>query len=119
MPLYTLQFPDYATAKAAAEQLGFWDVDADRLRTDGQGQHVDGTWFGWGIDEIGVCVDVPAEVDPETGDVITPATFKPGYWVNVVGELPDGMDLTPYLRSYGSGGRVFAGTSPEPDAGEA
>ena len=113
MALYTLQFPDYPTAKAAAQQLGFWDADADRLRTDGQGQNGDGSWFGWSIDEVGVRVETPAEIDPETGEVTTPAVMAPGYWVNVVGELPAGADLTAFLRPYGSAGRVFAGTVPE------
>lgn len=113
MALYTLQFPNYATAKAAAQQLGFWDADADRLKTDGQGQHPDGTWFGWSIDEVGTVVDTPAEIEPETGEVTAPATFKPGYWVNVTGELPGGSDLSAFLRPYGSAGRVFAGTEPE------
>ena len=114
MALYTLQFPSYEVAKAAAEQLGFWDPDADCLRTDGQSQHPDGTWFGWGIDEVGAVVATPAEVDPETGEVVTPPVMADGYWVNGVGELPGGADLTPFLRPYGSAGRVFAGTVPEP-----
>jgi hypothetical protein len=114
MALYTLQFPSYEVARAAAQSLGFWDDAADRLRTDGQGQNGDGSWFGWGIDEVGVCIDTPAEVDPETGEVVTPATFRSGYWVNVNGQLPGGADLAPFLRPYGSAGRVFAGTAPEP-----
>lgn len=113
MPLYTLQFPDYSVARAAAQQLGFWDTDADRLRTDGQGQNGDGSWFGWSIDEVGAVVATPAEVDPETGEVLTPAVMADGYWVNVTGELPAGADLSAYLRPYGSAGRVFAGTAPE------
>lgn len=113
MSLYTLQFPSYEVAKAAAQQLGFWDTDGDRLRTDGQGLNPDGTPFGWSIDEVGQVVATPAEVDPETGEVLTPAVMAPGYWVNVTGELPSGADLTPFLRPYGSAGRVFAGTVAE------
>jgi hypothetical protein len=113
MALYTLQFPDYATAKSAAQQLGFWDADGDRLRTDGQGQNGDGSWFGWSIDEVGVCIDTPAEIDPETGEVVTPATLRSGYWVNVNGQLPGGANLDDFLRPYGTAGRVFAGTEPE------
>jgi hypothetical protein len=113
MPLYTLCFPDYATARAAAQSLGFWDDATDRLRTDGQSQNPDGSVFGWSIDEVGVCVETPAEIDPETGEVTTPAVMADGYWVNVTGELPAGSDLSAYLRPYGSAGRVFAGTEPE------
>jgi hypothetical protein len=111
MALYTLQFPTYEVARAAAQSLGFWDDAADRLRTDGQGQNPDGSWFGWSIDEVGLCIDVPAVVDPETGEVLEPPTFKPGYYVNATGELPEAVSA--YIVPYGSGGRVFAGTAPE------
>jgi hypothetical protein len=111
MAYVTLCFPNYATAKGAAQALGFWDEDADRLRTDGQSQNPDGSWFGWSIDEIGLAVDTPAVVDPETGEVTSEATFKLGYYVNVTGELPPAIDQ--YMVPYGSGGRVFVGTSPE------
>jgi hypothetical protein len=50
-------------------------------------------------------------VDPETGEVLEPPTFKPGYYVNATGELPEAVSA--YLVPYGSGGRVFAGTEPE------
>jgi hypothetical protein len=111
MAFVTLCFPDRATAVAAAQALGFWDTDADQLKTDGQTIREDGSAFSWGIDEIGAAVDVPAVVDPETGEVTTPATFKPGYYVNATGELPEAVSA--YLVPYGSGGRVFAGTEPE------
>lgn len=90
----TLCFPDYATAVATAKALGFWDDTNDQLITSGQTLRTDGTAFGWGIDEIG---DVPG---------------RAGYWVNIVGELPPGLE--PYLRPYGCAGRIFAGTEPDP-----
>lgn len=91
---YTLRFPDYATAKTAALSLGFWDDEVDQLRTDGQSQRPDGSWYGWAIDEIGT--------NPVDGAV--------GYFVNVVGELPPAA-LT-YLApgGYGCAGRLFAGS---------
>jgi hypothetical protein len=46
MALCTLQFPDHPTARAAAQSLGFWDTDADQLRTSGQGRRPDGTVLG-------------------------------------------------------------------------
>ena len=63
MACVTLRFPNYATAKGAAQALGFWNSDADKLRTDGQTIREDGTAFAWCIDEIGACVDVPAVVE--------------------------------------------------------
>jgi hypothetical protein len=107
----TLCFPDRPTAIAAAQALGFWDEDADKLRTDGQTIREDGSAFSWCIDEIGLAVDTPAVVDPETGEVLEPPPFKPGYYVNATGELPEAVSA--YLVPYGSGGRVFAGTEPE------
>jgi hypothetical protein len=111
MAFVTLCFPDRATAVAAAQALGFWDTDADQLKTDGQTIREDGSAFSWGIDEIGLAVDTPAVVDPETGEVLEPPVFKPGYYVNATGELPEAVSA--YLVPYGSGGRVFAGTEPE------
>lgn len=107
----TLCFPDRATAIAAAEALGFWDSEADALRNDGQTVRPNGTAFSWSIDEIGEVVDEPAVIDPESGELITPATFKAGWYVNAAGELPAAVE--PYIVPYGSGGRVFAGTEPD------
>jgi hypothetical protein len=89
----TLCFPNYATAKSAAQALGFWDEEADQLRTDGQTIRPDGSAFAWCVDEIG---EVPGES---------------GYYVNATGELLEAV--APYIVPYGSGGRVFAGTEPE------
>jgi hypothetical protein len=111
MAYVTLCFPNYVTAKAAAQALGFWDEDADKLKTDGQTIREDGSAFAWCVDEIGAAVDVPAVVDPGTGEVLEAATFLPGYYVNAAGELPEAV--APFIVPYGSGGRVFAGTEPE------
>jgi len=116
---FTFCFPDYATAKAAAQALGFWAEPTDdhpdgRLVTDGQGVNPDGTVRGWSIDEIGA-IAIPGTYN-ENGDEITPPEPIPGWWVNVAGQLPTGSEdmLAPYLRPYGSAGRVFAGTEPQP-----
>lgn len=103
----TLCFPDYATAVQAAKALGFWDMEEDRLKSGGQTINPDGTAFSWMVDEIGQVVDTPAVVDPETGDVLEPPTFKPGYYVNAIGDLPAAIE--PFMVPYGSGGRIFAG----------
>lgn len=111
MNLYTFCFPDYPTARAAAEALGFWDTEADTLRIQGTGENPDGSVFGWFIDEIGAVVETEAVTDAE-GNVVTPAVMAPGYWVNMTGELPEGSEpmLAAYLRPYGSGKRLFAGS---------
>lgn len=107
----TLLFPDYATAVAAAKQLGFWDMEEDKLKTGGQTIRPDGTAFSWMIDEIGQDpVTVPGTYDDE-GNEITPPTRLSGYAVNATGELPPAVDA--YRIPYGSAGRVFAGTEPE------
>jgi hypothetical protein len=93
MAYVTLRFPNYATAKASAQSLGFWDESSDQLNTGGQTIREDGSAFGWAIDEIG---EVPG---------------GPGYYVNATGDLPEAVSA--YLVPYGSGGRVFAGTEPE------
>ncbi len=104
----TLRFPSYEVAEAAAKQLGFWDNENNRLNTAGQTIRADGSAFSWGIDEIGLVVETPAIIDPETGEVIEEATYKDGYYVNATGELP--AEVEPFLVPYGSGGRIFAGT---------
>ncbi len=84
----TLRFPSYEIAKSAAQQLGFWDDENDRLNTAGQTIRPDGSAFSWAIDEIGQLND--------------------GYYVNATGELP--AEVEPFIVPYGSGGRIFAGT---------
>jgi hypothetical protein len=108
----TLKFPDYTAAVQTAKILGFWDEDLDQLKTDGQSFSEDGRAFSWTIDEIGdKVIDLPAEINPETGEIIEEATYKFGYYVNVTGELPPQIEA--FKVTYGSGGRVFAGTEPE------
>lgn len=114
MALYTLRFPSHATAKAAATALGFWDTEADTLKTSGQSQREDGAWYGWAIDGIGQDpVIVPGEYDAE-GNEITPPTRATGYFVNVTGELPPAAMAYLAPGGYGCAGRVFAGTVPGP-----
>lgn len=113
MALFTLQFPNYSTAKAAAAALGFWDTETDQLRTDGQSVDSDGKAFGWSITYCGPEVITPAVTD-ETGEVITPAVLSTDVYTIVTGQLPP--EATPYLdpRGYGYSGHLFAGTEPGP-----
>ena len=113
MSLFTLRFPDYPTAKAAATALGFWDTDADQLRTDGQSvDPVTGEKFGWNITYVGPEVISPAVTD-ETGEVITPPVLSTDVFAIVTGQLPP--EAAPFLdpRGYGYSGHLFAGTEPE------
>jgi hypothetical protein len=113
MSLFTLQFPDYPTAKAAATALGFWDTEEDVLKTSGQSQREDGSWFGWAIDDIGQDpVTAPGTYDDE-GVEITPPVRLSGYFVNITGELPEPAMAFLAPSGYGCAGRLFAGTEPE------
>jgi hypothetical protein len=107
----TLLFPNHETAVAAAQSLGFWNEEEDRLNTQGQTIREDGTAFSWMIDEIGQDpVVVPGEYDEE-GNELTPPQRLTGYAVNACGELPE--SVMTYAIPYGSAGRVFAGTTSE------
>lgn len=108
----TLLFPDYATAVAAAQALGFWDTEADRLRTQGQTTRPDGTAFSWAIDELGMNpAVVPGEYDEEGNELVAPKRLQ-GYAVNASGELPP--EAMAYAIPYGAAGQVVFGTGPEP-----
>ncbi len=66
-----------------------WDAYADIV-----GLTADGMPNGCYIDEIGPIVTTPAVIDPETGNVITPAVVDEHFHVNVrltqiAGPLPD------------------------------
>ncbi len=104
----TLLFPTYEIAVAAAQALGFWDTEADRLRTQGQTTRPDGTAFSWAIDEIGSDpVVVPGEYDEEGNELVAPKRLS-GYAVNACGELPP--EAMTYANPYGSAGRIFSGS---------
>ncbi len=107
----TLLFPTYEIAVAAAQALGFWDTEADRLRTQGQTTRPDGTAFSWAIDEIGADpVVIPDSYDEDGNELVAPKRLS-GYAVNACGELPP--EATAYAIPYGAAGRVFSGTGTE------
>lgn len=108
MSLYTLRFSDFPTAKAAATALGFWDTEADQLRTDGQSIDPEtGEVFGWSIAYCGPELITQAVTD-ETGKVITPAVLSNDVYTIVTGQLPP--EAVPFLdpRGYGYSGHVFS-----------
>ena len=73
-----LRFPDLAAYEAAFAAVG-WptrDDEAGALLTYPSGE----TYFGY----AGITIlDVPAEIDPETGDILTPAVIAPGFHADV------------------------------------
>jgi hypothetical protein len=111
MAYYTLKFPSYAAAQKAAKDLGFWDAEIDTLKVTSLGTRPDGTTYGWMIDEIGQDPIVKLATYDEEGNELTPAEHLEGYIVNVVGELPPGVDA--FRIPYGSGGRTFTGQPAE------
>ena len=106
---YTLRFPDYATAKAACQSLGYWrEATQDTPEgpiTDGQITGPDGV-RGFSIDEIGLDPIVTAATFDEDGVELTPAVQLQGYYVNVAGLLPQAVE--PFQVEYGSAGRKFS-----------
>jgi hypothetical protein len=90
---YTLRFPSRTAAVSAAKALGFWDTSLDRLKTDGQSQAPDGSWYGWSIAEVGKNLSDPSDT---------------GYYCNIVGQLPP--EAMAYLapEGYGAAGVRFA-----------
>ena len=106
----TLRFPDADTAQAIAQDLGVWNYDTGSP-SGTTTIYRNGRTTTLTIDDVGAVVDVEADVDPVTGAIIVPATYLPGYYWNVIGELPPELSL--YAVRYGSDNRVFAGTQPD------
>ncbi|NBW21258.1 MAG: hypothetical protein EBR82_76180 [Caulobacteraceae bacterium] len=101
---YTLRFPDEPNAEATADRLGYLDDDGE-IKSLGH----DGA-----LDIIGE-VTIPGTYD-EHGDELSPPAPLSGFYVNLA--LPTALPrtLAPFKVPYGSGGRIFAGTEPEPGA---
>jgi hypothetical protein len=115
-----LRFADQATWESAAATAGFrvnnpTEVTPESFDAD-TGELVPAafedrwTWLyythDWAIDVVGTIYNDDATFDPETREVVTPATAKTGYHVNFVGSLPTGWDefLVNPVAPY----RVFA-----------
>ncbi len=104
MNYYTLRFPDEPNAEATADRMGYLDDDGN-LRSLGH---------NGALDVIGQAV-ISGSYDAD-GNELTPPVILPGYYVNLALPGPLPAALASFRVPYGSGGRVFAGTEPDPDA---
>ena len=101
---YTLRFNSESTAEITADRMGYLDDDGN-LKSLGH----DGA-----LDIIGIAT-IPGTYD-EQGDELSPPVVLPGFFVNLAIPGPLPRTLAPFRVPYGSGGRIFAGTEPEPGA---
>ena len=117
---YYLRFADQAAWESAAATAGFrvnsptevtpesFDADTGELVPAVMEDHW--TWLyythDWAIDDVGVIYNDDAVVDPDTGEVTSPATPMAGYHINFVGVLPEGWDE--FLVSPVAPYRIFA-----------
>jgi hypothetical protein len=100
---YTLCFETEARAESVADRLNYLDDDGN-LRSLGH----DGA-----LDVIGQAV-ISGSYDAD-GNELTPPVILPGYYVNLALPGPLPRALASFRVPYGSGGRIFAGTEPDPD----
>ena len=91
-----LRFPDEDTFRSAAFIAGLCDEE---------GTYIQYT-HDHAMDIVGVIYNDDAIVDPETGEIISPATPMAGYHINFIGVLPTGWDA--YLVTPMAPYRVFA-----------
>jgi hypothetical protein len=101
---YTLRFDSEPKAEATADRMGYLDDDGEFKGLGHKGA----------LDIIGE-VTIPGTYD-EDGDELTPPTPLPGFYVNLAIPGPLPRTLAPFRTAYGSGGRIFAGTEPDPTA---
>jgi hypothetical protein len=104
-----LRFASKSAWETAAEDAGFRINNPAPSEADPEIIEDQWTWLyythEWAIDDIGILYN-DATIDPETSEIILPATPLEGYHVNYVGTLPDGWDE--YLVSPLKPRRVFA-----------
>jgi len=101
---YTLHFDSEPNAESVADRLGYLDDDGNLRSLGHEGA----------LDIIGE-VMLPGTYDAD-GNELTPPTPLPGFYVNLAIPGPLPRTLAPFRGPYGSGGRIFAGTEPEPGA---
>ena len=101
---YTLRFDSEPNAEATADRMGYLDDDGEIKSLGHNGA----------LDIIGTAT-IPGTYD-EQGDELSPPIPLPGFFVNLAIPGPLPRTLASFRVPYGSGGRIFAGTEPEPGA---
>jgi hypothetical protein len=82
-----LRFSDEMTFCSAAHMAGFYNEPEG----NNPGGYIQYT-HDHAMDIVGILYNNDAVVDPETFEIITPATPMEGWHVNFIGTLPDGWD---------------------------
>lgn len=98
-----LRFPDEDTGIAALEAAGMYRAATE----DEPGGPILAT-IDYALDVVGLIIDKPAALD-EDGNVVTPATYLPGWHVNYIGEPPDAWAGYVINPAPTSPVRIFAG----------
>ena len=101
MTTFYLRFPDEATFQDAALATGLFTAPEG----DNPGGYIQYT-HDHAMDIVGVIYNNDAVIDPETGEVTSPATPMAGWHVNFIGIPPTGWDQ--YLVNPVAPYRVFA-----------
>ena len=94
-----LRFPDETTGMAALDAVSLIYTDED-----GHTKPITAS-LNHALDVVGTIYRA-GTFDPETGEMITPPTPRPGWHVNYIGTLPDGWDA--YVVEPLRPSRVFA-----------
>jgi hypothetical protein len=97
-----LRFPDETTFRSAAFVAGFYNESEG----DNPGGYIQYT-HDHAMDIVGILFNNDAIVNPETGEIASPATPMEGWHVNFIGTLPDGWGQ--YLVAPQNPRRKFAG----------
>lgn len=96
-----LRFPDETAAMAAMEAAGFTATNDDGAIVIIRDTH------DYSLDPVGILYNDDAIIDPDNGEITSPATPMEGWHVNYIGALPEGW--ASFLVSPQSPRRKFAG----------
>ena len=97
---YYFRFPDETAGMAAIEAAGFTFTNEDTIV-------IIRDTHDYSLDLVGVLYNDDAVADPETGEIISPATPMEGWHVNYIGTLPEVWES--FLVSPRAPRRKFAG----------
>ncbi len=105
-----LRFPNQTAWETAAAAAGFRINQPVSSEANPEIFEDRWTWLyythDWAIDDVGILYNNDAIIDPETFELITPATPMVGWHINYIGTLPDGWDE--FLVTPAAPYRVFA-----------